>query len=122
MMEQMTINDLKTGMHVVTRDGSEWIVLRDTMFRDKDILVGVHEDDKCGNWLSLKGYNQNMTTTDREFEDFDIIRVYQPVYECTTLEYKFDCCPDDDFADMIFAEDIITKAEAEQRLGVRIVD
>ena len=122
MMEQMTLNDLKTGMHVVTRDGSEWVVLRDTMFRDKDILVAVHEDDKCGSWLSLKGYNQNMTAIAREFDNFDIIRIYQPVYECTTLEYKLDCCPDDNLADIIFAEDIYSKAEAEQKFGIRIID
>lgn len=122
MMEQMTINDLKTGMHVVTRDGSEWVVLKDTMFRDKDILVAVHEDNKCGSWLSLKAYKQNMTTIDREFDDFDIVKVYQPTFECTTLEYKLDTCPDDNLADMIFAEETMTKAEAEQRFGIRIVD
>jgi hypothetical protein len=122
MMEQMTINDLKTGMHVVTRDGSEWVVLRDTMFRDKDILVAVHEDDKCGNWLGLNRYNQNMTTIDREFDDFDIVRVYQPVYECTTLKYKLDTCPDSDLVNMLFAEEIMTKAEAEQKFGIRIID
>lgn len=122
MMEQMTKDELKTGMHVVTRDGSEWVVLRDTMFNDKDILMVVHEDDKCGNWLSFKAYNQNMTTINREFDDFDIIKVYQPVYEYTTLEYKFDCCPEDDLVDMIFAEETMTKAEVEKLLGVRIID
>ena len=122
MMEQMTKNDLRTGMHVVTKDGSEWVVLRDTMFRDKDILVAVHEDDKCGNWFGLNIYNQNMTTINRELDNFDIVRVYQPFYECTTLEYKLDCCPEDDLADMIFAEETMTKAEAEQKFGIRIVD
>jgi hypothetical protein len=121
MMEQMTLNELKTGMHVVTKDGSEWVVLKDTMFRDKDILVAVHEDDRWGNWLSLKGYNQNMTIIDREFEDFDIVRVYQPVYEFTTLEYKLDCS-DTDLSDIVFAEEVMTKAEAEEKFGIRIVD
>lgn len=122
MMEQMTLNDLKTGMHVVTRNGSEWVVLRDTMFCDKDILVAVHEDDKCGDWLSLSGYNQNMTIVNRGFDNFDIVRVYQPVFECTTLECKLDICPDGDLANMIFAEETMTKAEAEQKFGIRIVD
>ena len=124
MMEQMTLNDLRTGMHVVTRDGSEWVVLKDTMFRSKDILVSVYEDNRSGNsgnWLSLKGYNQNMTATDREFDNFDIVRVYQPKYECTTLEYKLDCCPESDFTNIIFAEETMTKAEAEEKFGIRIV-
>lgn len=63
-----------------------------------------------------------MTTTDREFDVFDIIRVYQPVFEGATLEYKLDTCPEDGFADMIFAEETMTKAEAEQKFGIRIVD
>lgn len=121
MMEQMTLNDLKTGMHVVTRDGSEWVVLRDTIFSDKDILVAVDEDDAYGNWLSLNGYNNNMTLIDREFDNFDIIRIYQPKYEHTTLDYKLDCCPED-YANMIFAEETMTKTEAEQKFGIRIVD
>ena len=122
MMEQMTINELKTGMHVVTRDDSEWVVLKDTMFRDKDILVSVHEDEKCGNWIHLSSYNQNMTAIDRTLDDLDIVRVYQPVFEYTTLEYKLDCCAEDDLADMIFTEETMTKAEAEKKFGIRIVD
>lgn len=122
MMEQMTLNDLKTGMHVVTRDGMEWVVLRDTMFRNKDILVAVHEENTCGNWLSLNEYGQNMRTINRGFEDLDIVKVYQPVYEYTTIEYKFDIGPDDGLADMIFAEETMTKAEAEEKFGIRIVD
>jgi hypothetical protein len=62
-----------------------------------------------------------MTTIDREFDDFDIVKVYQPVYECTTLEYKLDCS-DTDLSDIIFAEDVMTRAEAEEKFGIRIVD
>lgn len=121
MMEQMTLNDLRTGMHVVTRDGSEWVVLKDTMFRNKDILVAVHEDDKCSSWFALKEYNQNMTMINRGCKDLDIIRVYQPVYEFSTLEYKLDTCPEDGVSDMLFAEETMTKAEAEEKFGIRIV-
>lgn len=121
MMEQMTKSDLKTGMHVVTKDGSEWVVLRDTMFRNKDILVAPHDDDNGGNWLPLDKYNDNLTCSDTEFSCFDIVRVYQPRYEFTALEYKLDCS-DADFSDIIFAEEVMTKAEAEEKFGIRIVD
>ena len=120
MMEQMTLNDLRTGMHVVTRDGTEWVVLRDTMFRNKDILVAVHEDDKYSSWFDLKKYNQNMTMINRGCKHLDIIRVYQPKYEFTTLDYKLDC-HDEDLSDIIFAEETMTKAEAEEKFGIRIV-
>lgn len=120
MMEQMTKNDLKTGMHVVTRDGSERLVLKDTMFRDKDIIVAVHEDVNSGTWFSLNDYRDNLTHKDDS--EFDIIRIYQPIYEYTTLEYKFNTCTIPELSDILFAEETMTKAEAEQKFGIRIVD
>lgn len=118
MMEQMTLNDLKTGMHVVTRDGIEWVVLKDTTY-NKDILIAVQEDEYNGCWCELEGYNNNMTHKTKH--DNDIIRVYTPIYEYTTLQYKYDCCHEG-LADMVFAEEAMTKAEAEQKFGIRIVD
>ena len=52
MMEQMTKDDLKTGMHVVTRNGAELVVLKDTVF-DEDVIVAVYEDESRGSWISL---------------------------------------------------------------------
>ena len=118
MMEQMTLNDLKTGMHVVTRDGIEYMVLKDTTY-NKDILVAVHEDEDRGSWRELDDYNNNMTH--KRNRDSDIIKVYAPRYEYTTLDYKFDCLYEG-YADILFAEEIMTKAEAEEKFGIRIVD
>ena len=118
MMEQMTLNDLKTGMHVVTRDGMEMIVLRDTTF-NKDIFVAVHEDECGGSWREFEDYNNNLTN--KKHRDSDIVRVYAPIYEYTTLDYKFDD-KYDGIANMVFAEETMTKAEAEQKFGIRIVD
>lgn len=117
MMEQMTKDDLKTGMHVVTRDGVEYMVLKDTTY-NKDILVAVHEDEYSGSWRELEDYNNNMTH--KKHRDDDIIRVYAPIYEYTTLAYKFDCI--EGMSNIIFAEETMTKAEAEQKFGIRIVD
>ena len=121
MMEQMTKDELKTGMHVVTKEGMEFVVMKDTLFVHRDILVTPHEDENSGNWLPLDSYNDNLTFGDKEFSCFDIVRVYQPRYEFTTLEYKLDCS-DVDLSDMIFAEEVMTKAEAEEKFGIRIVD
>ena len=121
-MEQMTLSELKTGMHVVTKNGAEWVVLRDTLFREKDVIISATEDENNnGNWLGLSIYNENLTVKNKEFDMFDIIRVYQPKYEFTALEYKLDCCCED-WSIMLFAEETMTKAEAEEKLGVRIVD
>ena len=122
MMEQMTKSALKTGMHVVIRSGIEFVVLRDTLFKDKDIMVSVSEDaNGGGNWIGLNTYNENLTAINRELDDFDIVRVYHPAYEYTTLEYKLDNCPKC-YSDMIFAEEVMTRAEAEEKFGIRIVD
>lgn len=118
MMEQMTLNDLKTGMHVVTRDGMECMVLKDTTY-NKDILIAVHEDECGGSWRELEDYNNNMTN--KKYRDDDIIKVYAPIYEYTTLDYKFDYLHEG-MANIIFAEESMTKAEAEQKFGIRIVD
>lgn len=118
MMEQMTKSELKTGMHVVARDGAEYVVLKNTAY-NKDILIVVHEDEYRGSWRELEDYNDNMTSKTRS--DDDIIKVYAPIYEYTTLEYKFDCCHEG-LADMLFAEEAMTKKEAEQKFGIRIVD
>ena len=122
MMEQLTKSDLKTGMHVVIRSGMEFVVLRDTLFKDKDIMVSVAEDvNGSGNWVGLNMYNDNLTVINRELDDFDIIRVYQPKYEFTTVECALDYS-DADLSDIIFAEDVMTRAEAEEKFGIRIVD
>ena len=122
MMEQMTLSELKTGMHVVTREGSEFVVLKDTLFAKEDVLVTPHDEDNGnGDWLPLSNYNDNLTFRDTNYSCFDIVRVYQPKYAFTALEYKLDCCPEY-YSDMIFAEQIMTKAEAEQKFGIRIVD
>lgn len=122
MMEQLTKSDLKTGMHVVIRSGMEFVVLRDTLFKDKDIMVSVTEDENgSGNWIGFDTYDENLTAINRELDDFDIVRVYQPKYEFTTVDYKLDCS-DTDLSDMIFAEEVMTRAEAEEKFGIRIVD
>lgn len=122
MMEQLTKSELKTGMHVVIRSGMEFVVLRDTLFKNKDIMVSVIEDSNGGgNWIGLDTYDENLTAINRELDDFDIVRVYQPKYEFTTLEYALDY-DNADLSDIIFAEDVMTKAEAEEKFGIRIVD
>ena len=121
MMEQLTKSDLKTGMHVVIRSGMEFVVLRDTLFKDKDIMVSVIEDEFSGNWIGLNTYDENLTAINRELDDFDVVRVYQPKYEFTTIEYKLDTS-NADLSDMVFAEEVMTKAEAEEKFGIRIVD
>ena len=70
----MTLNDLKTGMVVKTREGKYNIVMRD-FIDEGDILAGLSFNNKISDtWTSLSNYNQDMTNSG--FPHIDIMSVY----------------------------------------------
>ena len=70
----MTLNDLKTGMIVKTREGKYGIVMRD-FIDEGDILAGLSFNNKISDtWTSLSNYNQDMTNS--RFPHIDIMSVY----------------------------------------------
>ena len=70
----MTLDDLKTGMIVKTREGKYNIVMRD-FIDEGDILAGLSCDNKISEtWTSLSNYNQDMTNS--RFPHIDIMSVY----------------------------------------------
>ena len=70
----MTLNDLKTGMIVKTREGKYNIVMRD-FIDEGDILAGLSCNNKISDtWTSLSNYNQDMTNS--RFPHIDIMSVY----------------------------------------------
>ena len=123
MMEQMTLNELKTGMHVVTRDGDEYIVLKDTCYGDKceddyykDIIMGILP---LHIYTGLSNYREDMTNK-YDLEGLDIVAVYS----CDVNICAFESIKDNPQAfTQIYAEEKpITRAEAEKLLGRKIVD
>ena len=79
----MTLNDLKTGMIVTTRNGNSYIVMRD--FIDAgDVLAGLScSNIISGTWISLSSYNKDMTHHTLPF--IDIVNVYaSSVYSADT--------------------------------------
>ena len=70
----MTLDELKTGMIVETRDGDSYIVMRD--FIDYgDVLAGLSFNNKISDtWTSLSNYSQDMTNSG--FPHIDIMSVY----------------------------------------------
>lgn len=79
----MTLDDLKTGMIVKTREGKYHIIMRD--FIDQgDILAGLSYDNRISNsWTSLSNYNQDMTCSG--IPSLDIVDVYaSSVYSADT--------------------------------------
>ena len=94
MMEQMTLNELKVGMHVKLRDESVCVVSMADGLILIDVTDGTHEYFHC--------YNDNMTS--KTTPDLDIVEVV------------------DRNGKIIFAEETMTKAEAEIKFGIRIID
>ena len=70
----MTLDDLKTGMIVKTREGKYNIVMRD-FIDEGDILAGLSCNNKISyTWTSLSNYSQDMTNS--KFPHIDIMSVY----------------------------------------------
>lgn len=70
----MTLDDLKTGMIVETRNGDSYIVMRD-FIDDGDVLGGLSDSDNITNtWTSLDNYNKDMKHN--LLPEIDIMSVY----------------------------------------------
>ena len=117
MMEQMTLSELKTGMHVVLRNGNEGVVFRGGNFEDTIVML---ED---GRHSLLRDHNEDMSSA--FFRDCDIVKVYDVEPNLTRYMFKFVNGKEneDDDIKLIYAEEEpITRAEAEKLLGRKIVD
>ena len=120
MMEQMTLKELKTGMHVVLRSGKEGVVFRGGNFEDTIVMIdtGLHS--------KLSDHTEDMRTTYDWIPECDIVKVYDvdPNY----TRHMFDCVNGKENdgihgIELIYAEEEpITRVEAEKLLGRKIVD
>ena len=69
-----TLDDLKTGMIVKTKDGNSHIVMRD-FIDEGDILAGLSHNNVISNtWISFSRYNKDMTHS--ALPNLDIMSVY----------------------------------------------
>ena len=117
MMEQMTLDELKTGMHVVLRSGNEGVVLKGGDFEDTIVMLD------SGRHSLLKDHNEDMSSTYNFCKECDIVKVYDVNPNFT--KYMFECVDEKkyDYVNLIYAEEEpITRAEAEKLLGRKIVD
>lgn len=116
----MKLSDLKTGMHVILRDGNEYIVLKDTclcLFYDtygKNIIKNLNG----ATYTSLDNYNEDFTNTDG-FKNLDIVEVY--TCDCVSAILKSAKDEPDSFT-RIFEErpTKMTLEEIEKELGYKI--
>ena len=82
----MTLNDLKTGMIVKTREGNSYIVMRD-FIDEGDVLAGLSDSDNITNtWTNLSNYNQDMKHN--QLPGMDIMSVYTSYLYCIDIQKK----------------------------------
>ena len=119
------MNNLRTGMVVILRNGEKCIVLH-----DRSILLYI---SKYSTNIALEDYNSDMTH--KYNNDYDIIKVYQPFYigfllrdivECAYFDYTMKSFElDEDYYDLLYDRDCNDKDKIIKMLtdmGVTFMD
>ena len=117
MMEQMTLSELKTGMHVVLRGGKEGIVFKDGNFDDTIVMIGTGLHSK------LSDHKEDMRSIYYDcIPECDIVKVYD--VDANNTQYMLKCVDNKNYegVTLIYAEETMTREEAEVKFGIRIVD
>lgn len=118
----MKLSDLKTGMHVILRNGDEYIVLKDTCLYsnydydtyEKNIIKTLNRRT----YINLNNYNEDFTNTTSNW--LDIVEVY--TCNCVTAILESVKNEPDSFI-RIFEERLtkkMTLEEIEKELGYKI--
>ena len=126
----MKKSEIKNGMHVITKDGSEYIIMSDIYAPNqieenntsKVVMLGID-----GGWMNFDQYDDDLCFRDTEEEvcdnDFlyDIDKVYVPKYYAWTLKSVLEERNKNDFI-RLWKRDVkkMTKAEIEAELGYEI--
>ena len=126
----MKKSDIKNGMHVITKDGSEYIIMSD-IYASKQIedgntakvvMLGID-----GGWMNFDQYDDDLCFRDTidEVEDDDFLynidEVYVPKYYAWTLESVLEERNKNDFT-RLWKRGVrkMTKAEIENLVGYKI--
>lgn len=126
----MKKSDIKNGMHVITKDGSEYIIVSDVYApcqidngnTAKVVMLGLQ-----GGWMNLDQYDEESlcfrdkpSDIDEDDWQYDIEEVYAPKYYTYTFE-SVKSKDKDDFT-RLWKRGVkqMTKAEIEAELGYAI--
>ena len=122
----MVLSELKTGMRVILRDGSETIVLKDICYDDQynnmrhsNILLDIND----GSFASLRDYNNDMAENGDENE-LDIMQVYT-INNSYNILKKLSDLEDWNYT-LLYNREMetpihkLTKSQIEQELGYKI--
>ena len=130
----MKKSEIKNGMHVITNDGSEYVIIsgieaRGQIEDNNTANVVMVNTDSYGGWMSFDNYDDDLRFHDPEGEDeydrdYDIKIVYAPRYYAWTLLSVHDKDSEDrlDKFTKVWERECkkMTKAEIEKELGYEI--
>ena len=126
----MKKSEIKNGMHVITKDGSEYIIMSNIyapkQMEDNNTSNVVMLGIECG-WMNFDQYDDDLCfrdTVDEVCDDdflYDIDEVYAPKYYAWTLKSVLEEKNKNDFI-RLWKRDVktMTKAEIEAELGYEI--
>ena len=126
----MNKSDIKNGMHVITKDGTEYVIMSN-IYAPKQIDDGntAKVVMLClnGGWINFDKYSDDLCFHDTVYEAedddcmYDIDEVYVPNYYCWTLESALESKNKNDFT-KLWKRGVpkMTKEEIEAILGYEI--
>ena len=119
-VSHMTLDDLKTGMIVTMRNGSQFTVIRNMAkpWRGSNDILVYGTSRGCRGWMPFTGYSNNMRYNcgDREW---DIVKVEVPSHPFGFMHTDYES----HLRTLIWAETPavkLTLGEIEERLGYRV--
>jgi hypothetical protein len=84
----MTKSDLRTGMIVVLANGNEYMVYNGVQTSNNagSVLVRINGSHS---WFDLTSYNEDMTMGNREYAEWDIVKVIQVAHPFALVDTTY---------------------------------
>lgn len=122
----MKKSDIKSGMHVVTNNGYEYVILNDVCCSNQTDAKGKFIMIRMGNpsgWMDFEDYDDNLCYFGKGDDNYTIKEVYQSHYYKSILKSTIEDENDKYYFDKIWERPKkmkMTKAEIEEALGYKI--
>lgn len=130
MRNIMKKSDIKNGMHVITNDGTEYVIISGVEASEQDITANtIMVQFNANRWMPFDGYDENLHYHDSDSDEYDnddddefydIKTVYVPRYYSYTLSSVY---KNPTYFTKVWERPIakkMTKAEIEKELGYEI--
>jgi hypothetical protein len=84
----MQKSDIKNGMHVITNNGEEWVILSDiyapSQIRSNNTAYTIMANINGEGWMNFDKYTSDLRCNSKNF-DYEIQAVFEPQHYCATL-------------------------------------